>query len=592
MLDSDRHIIRKSEASDDYPRFSVLDEMLSSHSSAEIIKAKETIAMLCLDNYTEDLLELRNHPDSTVRYHILDALQYLSYEKDLTPILLDSMKDQDRISRLSADMLITTGSPSATPGLVSIIEDKESTAQEIMNTVRVLKEIGDERAVEPIIKLARTYDTRFPELKRKRVIEDILSTLGDIGSPIALPFVISYAEDDDERIRARVIEALGTIGGKKAEDTLIEMLRVEKEIKSMIVEALGVVGDESIAPLLHQYLGANRSSWLFSRTVIALGVLGSQKSFKPLWNAFCREPTEEISSKRGLITNALALINAKKLEKNLLSLLKSEDDELRRAVAEDLYKVSSPSSFDELISLLNSNDEFFRESISYAIFCAIKQSDESDTLISRVIGLLHSKDEHIREGLIFVAASLGGESAFKKLAALKDDSSFRVRKELSFVLRKVQTVDSACLLIELLGDDERDVREVSLFSLAALAKANIGFLSAQEKNILIPHSLENFFNSENHCKEEVILIAGHFWGEKSLEMLSPVANGYEGSRGGVFRYVIVFRDILWRIGTPKALEIISKMKGIEQFADTEYAQYIENKKRNRWRTSKTNDGRR
>ncbi|MCK4614102.1 MAG: HEAT repeat domain-containing protein, partial [Thermoplasmata archaeon] len=516
LYDSEaKSLFRKSFDFGTY-RFRPLDQMLETRSPKEIIKAKEIILTLGLDQYAEDLIELRYHPDPNVCYHVLDALQYLPYKGDLTPILLEFMKDRGQqtfwvptatdhnqpmwlqtqtgyrrtISGLAGDILISTGFSSATPELVKIIENKESTEHEVMNAVRVLKEIGDERAVEPIIKLTRNYHERFPDSKRFRPMEDLISALGDIGSPKALPLVISYAEDPDEEIRARVIEALGDIGGESAKEALFKMLKREKEMKPIVIESLGKMGDKNIAPRLYNYLNTN-NDWMFSTIIIALGKINSKRSFTPIWNAFKRAAT----SKKGLwagtekAIDVLAEMDKKKLENNLLSLLNSDDEKLRKTVAWFLHKVVSECSIDHLIPFLGDPNIEFGHNINTAILTAIRKSGNENEYLPKFISLLKSSSEFTREQAVGIVSGLGDESVFDEILPLKNDSSKSVRKTVAWALGRFETEESISQLIEILRSEESEIQQMALRSLYFMAMSNVRKMSARNQGISAPEIL-------------------------------------------------------------------------------------------------------
>jgi len=522
-------------------RFRALDHMLASGSPEKIIEAKKIIITLELHQYTDDLLKLGVHPDPAVRYHVLDALQYLPYEKDLTPILLEFMKDEGEhapgtatarfsfqgqqsheaatsvapqaIRELATSSLIAMGSSSVTPELVKIIKNKESHEPEVMNAVKVLKEIGDATAVKPIIELTRNYLQRFPDSKRFKPMEDLISALGETASPKAVPRIRDFLQDPDEETRHFAIEALGRIGDEEAKKTLLEQLNAEDVTKAAVISALGEIAEEDIARHLYPYLETD-DWYTLARTLEALRNINQQSSFTPIWNAFVKTSPERYSE-QNMMVEVLAQIDEKKLEEHLLPLLRSDNIELRKAAARSLHGVVSTSSLNELQPFLDDPDTDFRHHINDTIVTAIRKGGDEKEYLPGILELLKSGNEFTRELAVGMAIALGGVSVLENIMALKGDPSPIVRQAVALQSRSVKNENWVLPLIEMLDDDEEDVRTTALSSLKKLADSNVGALFAKNGNIPLPHPLKAFLGStEQLKKDESQAVVEHFWGGK------------------------------------------------------------------------------
>jgi HEAT repeat protein len=107
--------------------------------------------------------------------------------------------------------------------------------------IKVLTEIGDERAKEPLIKaLLDDYDwgVRWDAIRALggRAVEPLIEMLGA----------------DKESVRWDAVRALGEIGDARAVKPLIETLRDEdSNVRWYATETLGKIGDErAIEPLI------------------------------------------------------------------------------------------------------------------------------------------------------------------------------------------------------------------------------------------------------------------------------------------------------------------------------------------------------
>jgi len=525
---------------DELLRFRALDDMLASGSSEKIIEAKKIIVTLELGQYTDDLLKHRGHPDPGVRYHVLDALQYLPYEDDLTPILMEFMKDKGEhrqkqktprfsfpsqqpyrptpktisphaIRDLATTSLMSMGSSTVTPELVRIIKSEGSTEPEVMNAVRVLKEIGDATAVRPIIELTRNYHERFPDSKRFRPMEDLISALGETGSPKAVARIRDFLQDPDEGIQNFAIEALGRIGGEQSKRSLLSLLDTGTEAKAGVISALGEIADKDIAKHLFPYLDTD-DWYTLARILEALRNINHPGSFIPIWTAFTNLTAEQYSEQNMMI-DVLAQIDERKLEEHLLPLLESDDIETRKMAARSLHGIVSVSSLGYLLPFLDDPDPDFRHHITDTIVTAIKKAGNEEDYLPGITELLTSPAEFTRELAVGMAVALGGASVVEAVAALVGDSSAIVREAVASQLREIKTADSIPALIELVKDEKEDVKLTALSSLKKLAESNVGPLLAREKRIPLPDSLMELFTSEEPRQEkESRLVARHFWG--------------------------------------------------------------------------------
>lgn len=116
-----------------------------------------------------------------------------------------------------------------------------------------LGKLGDERAVEPLIRLlrARDFGTRVAAAK----------ALGKLRAREAIPALVESVDEGPEDVmRAWSIDALGKIGSDEVVPKLIETLGSEhRGLRRTAAAALAEIGDQEAIPALEE--AASRESW-------------------------------------------------------------------------------------------------------------------------------------------------------------------------------------------------------------------------------------------------------------------------------------------------------------------------------------------
>ena len=128
-------------------------------------------------------------------------------------------------------------------GLIKALEndlkdDKDEYKQVAVQATRALGEIGDARAVQPLIQA----------MKNGWLVSEAQWSLEKIGEPAVEPLILSLKDED---ILAWSAQVLGKIGDARAVEPLIRILREEHECgRSLVAEALGEICDaRAIEPL-------------------------------------------------------------------------------------------------------------------------------------------------------------------------------------------------------------------------------------------------------------------------------------------------------------------------------------------------------
>ncbi len=119
-------------------------------------------------------------------------------------------------------------------GTVWVLRDKSSSIRGY--TALHLGEIGDPRAVEPLIRLLGD-----PEWWPR---ESAAKALGSLGDPRAAPALLLLLADSERRVRAAAAESLGLLRSAPALASLIDALRDPSDwVRVSVIDALASIGD-------------------------------------------------------------------------------------------------------------------------------------------------------------------------------------------------------------------------------------------------------------------------------------------------------------------------------------------------------------
>jgi HEAT repeat protein len=139
---------------------------------------------------------------------------------DLAPLFTALQEDQYRVWWQAERTLLGLSDPEAIPSLLAGLAIPDCRVQAVV--ARVLGNLGDRRAVEPLAALLQTGecgDVRF------NVRAEAAKALGQLGDVRAVEPLIAALADDDGAARAEALEALGRLGDPRAVEPLLAATR-------------------------------------------------------------------------------------------------------------------------------------------------------------------------------------------------------------------------------------------------------------------------------------------------------------------------------------------------------------------------------
>jgi HEAT repeat protein len=177
----------------------------------------------------------------------------------VVPLLEALGRESDASLRKKIISIVVSLGEVAIPEIVRRFSDKNWYV--VRNMVRILREIGTEKAVQYLNIPLKHEDPR--------VRKEVIYTLSTIGGEEALRIISSVADDPDGEVRQGAIKYLGAMRNKGAVPLLLKLIHRRNLFgrnNSLIIsgiEALGEIGAEEAVPRLVRLLG---ESTIFARS--------------------------------------------------------------------------------------------------------------------------------------------------------------------------------------------------------------------------------------------------------------------------------------------------------------------------------------
>jgi len=188
---------------------------------------------------------LRNDPDWRVRASSGRAIGRLG-TRSAVPDLVAALRDpQVEVRVVAAAALWRLPDPAAVPALLETLEDSDAAARQW--AALALGVVRDTRATAPLVELLAdpSGDVRT----------DVIRSLGRIADISALPALRDYVNDDDRDMdeRLEAVNAIASLNGPEKVNALVRLLNHDEErIRLRVVSALGQVGDALVIPSLRR----------------------------------------------------------------------------------------------------------------------------------------------------------------------------------------------------------------------------------------------------------------------------------------------------------------------------------------------------
>ena len=256
----------------------------------------------------------------------------------------------------TTEVLGEIGDIRAVEPLIEVLKNKMDTT-EVLYVVKALGKIGDSRAVKSLLTVAvnkgnSTYDNMY---------WPAYEALENIGIT-AVPSLIEALKDTDNNIKWYAIMILEVIG-KPAVKLLIEALKnTSKDVRKGAVMALEMIKDDhAVEPLIS---AMNDSSVGVRMAIIrALGSIKDTRAVEPLIEAL-KDTSEDI---RKGASKALGVIKDTRAVEPLIEVLKDTNESVRESVVWTLGNIEDIRAIEPLINIMECESRIISQSAAQAL---------------------------------------------------------------------------------------------------------------------------------------------------------------------------------------------------------------------------------
>jgi HEAT repeat protein len=239
------------------------------------------------------------------------------------------------IARRNWSECVQIGSAAVEP-LIAALDDFQVRVRQ--NAASALGQIGDARAVEPLIAQAE---------HGKPAMENARQALVSIGPAAIGPLINSLQENK----RCGATDILGEIGSAAVEPLITVLQHKSPRSRMVAMSALEKIGDRrAVGPIVA--LLKDDEVLIRRRAITALSKIKGTRAV----DALCTELSNEEAEERRYIAQALGETGHARAVEPLTLALQDDDREIRIAAAQALGEIKKPQAVEPLIAALGDTD--------------------------------------------------------------------------------------------------------------------------------------------------------------------------------------------------------------------------------------------
>jgi HEAT repeat protein len=417
---------------------------------------------------TESLVAALKAESQPVRDGAANALVEIGAPA-VEPLVAALKAESWRVRGAAARALVEIGTPAVEP-LVAALQDPEARPA----AIKALGEIGDARALEPLLAVMKEGDRRL-----RKDTAAVLDKLGwqpdesvagaaywvvkrewdkcvEIGTPAVEPLVAALA-DGDEDVREAASKALAKIGEPAVEPLVAALKHEHWSAREAAANALGGIADaRALEPLVETLQDESRSvRWSAAR---ALGKIGDAWAVKPLIAAL----KDEDSDVRRGAAGALGKIGDARAVKPLIAALTREGQKwtVRSDAAKALGEMGDEQAVEPLVAALRDERQYVRTSAAESLG---KLGDRR--AVEPLIATLEDEESWVAMHAIKALGEIGDAQAVEPLITLLKHDSWQVRGDAARALGRIGDRRAVEPLIAALKDEDSSVRGAAEWAL-------------------------------------------------------------------------------------------------------------------------------
>ena len=383
-----------------------------------------------VDELVESLTGSLEDGDWNVRSGVIRKLGEIGDVKAIEPLIKALGAQNKNVRQRAVKALVKIGESAIDP-LIKALGDEDEDRRR--RAVEALGKIGDPRAIDPLINVLGDED--------RWVRWWAAGMLGTIDDTRVIAPLIKVLEDEDGRVQKRAVEALVSIGGHAVEP-LMNMLA---DADSTAATILGEIGEPAVTSLVNA-LGAD-DSWVRCGAVGVLGKIGDPRAVEPLIKALDDDDTYV----RWYAADSLGEIGDLRAVEPLIDALGDYESDVRWGAAGALGKIGNVRAVEPLINALGDGEEGVRAGIVTAL------GEIGDTrAVEPLIKALDDDDEYVRWYAAEALGEIGDLRAVEPL--IKALRTVGMCDDVATALVEIGDSSAVEPLIDVLDDKDDEVR--------------------------------------------------------------------------------------------------------------------------------------
>ncbi|MGD1996106.1 MAG: HEAT repeat domain-containing protein [Anaerolineae bacterium] len=406
------------------------------------------------------------------------------------------------------DRCVEVGSPAVEP-LIAALRKRERRGRK--PAARALGEIGDERAVEPLIDILTSY--RYSDVRQAAA-----QALIEIGAP-AVESLIATLKRNDKDARTAAMAALIEISGPAVEPLIAALEKGSTRVRKFAATTLSEIGDERALEALISTLGDRKAS-VRGHAARGLGKIRDERATRHLV-ACLQDEQEGVQAAAADALDALgweperdklgatywiarrewdrcAKIGEPAVDQ-LFAALKDNRAVVRRFAARVLTEIGGAEMERLVTALIELGAGDWRRQ-EQAIKSLAKIGDER--AVEPLVALLDSRGSHVRRAAAEALGKIGDPRAVNALSSTLRDDEWPARLAAARALGRIRNAQAVAPLIATLKDEKIGVRRAAARALAQLY--HDGGLDEQDRQAILarreamakPHTDERHENEK------------------------------------------------------------------------------------------------
>lgn len=424
LIDSIKHIRKAIEWK------SAVEENFSNKISDDLRKNISDIARMVvsgnkdqIESVLEDLTgkKLNDNRDSISQK---DKPKYTVTRRELERIVTEILKEEVKdygLKLLLIDIVEEYYLRKSAPGIVKFFKgeknlkendeetNKEKDLREKIHTA--LANLHTKNVVPEIIPLLQEKDKEV-----RRYACDHLTYLGNYKE--AVPELLNWLEDKDERYVSSAILYLGFGKAKEAVPKLIPLLKnPSSKIRAESAKALGDIRVTEAVDELIRLAKDDKDSSVRNEAINALADIGDKKAISMLLEAISKEP---VDFARFMAASGLGKLREEAILPDLIKILDDKDPKTREYTLEALGYYRNPKLIPQIVKLTQDKIPSVRKR---AIWCLAKIGGEEST--EALIKMLESENnEEVLCSIVNILKALGAKDTAPLLLQILQTKKF------------------------------------------------------------------------------------------------------------------------------------------------------------------------